>query len=175
MRPWFRASRNFSRSTPAVSPTSTWASGSDETACHISVLPRPPAACSWAAAYASSGCTWMDNLSLGKMNFTRMGKSRTIARREPRHSGGICRHASPSDFPAKGPVATLQSMPVSQASPRGSVRLIFSGKSGAREREPQSRGLKIGSIRNGSGFIQQASASELQKSASSIRMRLRPG
>src|SRR5580765_2886546 len=98
----------------------------------------------------------MDNLSLGKMNFTRRGKSRTEESLVPRQSARISRQAAPSDFPAKGPVATLQSRPVSQASPSGSVRFVFSGNNGASDLEPQMRGLKMGSMRNGSGLIGNA-------------------
>src|SRR6266852_9594563 len=93
----------------------------------------------------------MDSFSWGKMNFTRIGKSLQEVRRVPRHSAGISLHAVPSVFSLKGPVAILQSTPVSQASPSGSVRLDFSGKSGSSEREPQRRGLKIGAMRIGSG------------------------
>jgi hypothetical protein len=46
----------------------------------------------------------------------------------------------------------LQSRPVSHASPSGSARLFLSGYSGASERAPQIRGLKIGSMRVGSGL-----------------------
>src|SRR6202044_1369797 len=70
----------------------------------------------------------------------------------PFHSTGISRHASASFFPAYGPDAKTQSLPVSHASPSGSVRFDFSGKNGAREREPQGRGLKIGSKRAGQRF-----------------------
>src|SRR6476661_192063 len=98
----------------------------------------------------------MDNLSLGKMNFKRRGKSGTEESLAPRQSAGISRQASPSDFPANGPVATLQSTPVSQASPSGWARFVFSGKRGARESVPQMRGLKMGLMRNGSGLIGNA-------------------
>src|ERR1700686_490737 len=108
----------------------------------------------------------MDNLSLGNMNLTRIGKSAQEARRAPRQFTGISCHAAPSVLPAKGPVAILQSTPVSQASPKGSARWDFSGKSGASEREPQRRGLKIGSMRNGS---------ELMGRALTFRRRLRRG
>src|ERR1700688_2364545 len=82
------------------------------------------------------------------MNLTRIGKSAQEARREPRQFTGISCHAAPSVLPAKGPVAILQSTPVSQASPKGSARWDFSGKSGASEREPQRRGVKIGWTEN---------------------------
>src|ERR1700682_3405932 len=108
----------------------------------------------------------MDNLSVGKMNVTRIGKSAQEARCVPRQSTGISSHAAPSALPSKGPVAIRESTLVSQASPSGSTRLDFSGKSGAREREPQRRGLKIGSIRLGSGFINQAAASTRLKNRS---------
>src|SRR5260370_356743 len=72
----------------------------------------------------------MDSFSWGKMNFTRIGKSLREARRVPRHSAGISLHAMLSVFPLNGPVAILQSTPVSQASPSGSARLDFSGESG---------------------------------------------
>src|SRR5882724_2945351 len=94
----------------------------------------------------------MDNLSVGKINFTRRGKSFVEARLVPRHSTGISAQASPSVFPANGPDATLQSTPVSQASPIGSVRFDFSGKRGANDRAPQILGLKMGSMRVGVGF-----------------------
>jgi len=45
---------------------------------------------------------------------------------------------------------------VSQASPSGSVRFVFSGNNGASDLEPQMRGLKMGSMRNGSGLIGNA-------------------
>jgi hypothetical protein len=152
-----------------TSPTSTLATSSAETACHISVLPRPPAAFSWTEAYASYGWTWMDNLSVGKMNFTRSGKSSVEVRFTPRHSAPISAHAVPSVFPANGPLAIRQSTPVSQASPNGSVKLVFSGKSGAKERAPQRRGLKIGSMRNGSGLTVYAAASAREKKRSRRR------
>src|SRR5256885_12483678 len=44
-------------------------------------------------------------------------------------------HASPSVFPDKAPESILQSTPVSQASPSGSIKLLFSGKIGARDRK----------------------------------------
>src|SRR5437763_1044742 len=94
----------------------------------------------------------MESLSFGKMNLTRMGKSPGMLKRVPRHSGGISRQASPSVFPAKGPVATRQSMPVSQTSPMGSGKFVFSGKNGASERVPQMRSTNFGSMRKGSGF-----------------------
>src|SRR5437763_16899759 len=86
------------------------------------------------------------------MNLTRMGKSPGILKRVPRHSGGISRQASPSVFPAKGPVATRQSMPVSQTSPMGSGKFVFSGKNGASERVPQMRPTNFGPMRKGPGF-----------------------
>jgi len=70
----------------------------------------------------------------------------------PRHSAGISVQAAPSVFPVNGPEAMRQSTPVSQASPSGSVRLDFSGKSGASERAPQRRGLKMGTMRVGVGL-----------------------
>src|SRR5713101_4842020 len=88
----------------------------------------------------------MESLSCGKINFTRMGKSLQETSRVPRHSAGIALHASPNVFPWNGPEAILQLTPVSQASPSGSARLVFSGYMGARERDPQRRGLKIGSM-----------------------------
>src|SRR5579883_1068818 len=87
------------------------------------------------------------------MNLRRRGKSRAALRWPPRQSGGISCQASLRVFPAKWPVAMRQSSPVSQASPTGSGRLVFCGKSGARERTPQMRGEKIGSMRKGSGFM----------------------
>jgi len=94
----------------------------------------------------------MESLSVGKINFTRRGKSATEASCAPRQFAGISVQASPSVFPSYGPEAILQSTPVSHASPSGSVKLDFSGKSGANERAPQIRGLKMGSMRVGVGF-----------------------
>src|SRR6266481_2677239 len=94
----------------------------------------------------------MDNLSVGKINFTRRGKSFVEARLVPRHSAGISAQASPSVFPVNGPDAILQSTPVSHASPSGSLRFDFSGKRGANDRAPQILGLKMGSMRVGVGF-----------------------
>src|ERR1700738_2211887 len=111
----------------------------------------------------------MDNFSLGKMNLTRIGNSAQEPRCVPRQSTGISRHAAPTALPSKGPVAIRESTLVSQASPSGSAKFDFSGKSGAREREPQRRGLKIGSIRLGSGFINQAAASTRLKKRSRRR------
>src|SRR5580704_9614845 len=91
-------------------------------------------------------------MSVGKMNFTRSGNSSPSANCAPRHSEGIARHASRSVLPRNSEVATRQSSPVSQASPSGSARFDFSGKSGASDRAPQMRGLKIGSSRWGAGF-----------------------
>ncbi len=144
--------RNCSLPTPDLSPTKTVAPGSADTICHISVLPCPPAAFSWTDAYASSGCTWIESLSVGKINFTSNGKSGLEASLLPRHSADISRQASPSVFPANGPLEMRQSTPVSQASPSGSVRFVLSGNRGARDLAPQIRGLKMGSIRRGSGF-----------------------
>src|SRR5215467_1895811 len=93
----------------------------------------------------------MESLSFGKMNFRRSGKSLGSEKFPPRHSAGISRHASAKVLPANGPLATRQFTSVSQASPIGSSRFAFSGYSGASERDPQIRGLKVGSIRNGSG------------------------
>src|SRR5579863_4793136 len=98
----------------------------------------------------------MESLSFGKINFARSGNSFTALRADPRHSSDISCHVAPSVLPAYGPVAILHSRPVSQASPSGSARFVFSGKRGARDREPQMRGLKMGSIRNGSGFNEEA-------------------
>src|SRR6266403_4263700 len=86
------------------------------------------------------------------MNFTSSGKSMTAASCSPRHSTGISFQASPSFLPAKGPVAILHSVPVSHASPSGSLRFVFSGKRGANDRAPQILGLKMGSMRVGVGF-----------------------
>src|SRR5258705_10126419 len=94
----------------------------------------------------------MDNLSVGNMNFTRRGKSSVEGRFVPRHSTGISAQACPRVLPANGPDATLQSTPVSHASPNGSLRFDFSGKRGANDRAPQILGLKIGSMRVGVGF-----------------------
>ena len=94
----------------------------------------------------------MESLSCGKINFTRIGKSWQDVNRVPRHSADIALHPSPKVFPAKGPEAILQPTPVSQASPINSLRFAFSGKRGASERDPQGRGLKIGSMRIGSGL-----------------------
>src|SRR2546426_222557 len=44
------------------------------------------------------------------------------------------------------------SRPVNHASPSGSERFVFSGKSGSRERDPQIRGAKMGSRRVGSSL-----------------------
>src|SRR6266481_8127526 len=108
----------------------------------------------------------MESLSFGKMNLTRIGKSPGSVKRVPRHSGDISRHASPKVLPAKGPEATLQSTPVSQASPIGSARFDFSGYSGASERAPQMRGTNLGSMRNGSGFTNYDAASARVKTRS---------
>src|SRR6201998_649035 len=89
----------------------------------------------------------MDSLSRGNRNFRSSGNSLYRPERVPRHSAGISRQAAPSDFPANGLVATFESNAVSQASPSGSLRFVLSGKSGARDRAPQGRGLKIGSMR----------------------------
>src|SRR5882724_7280867 len=86
------------------------------------------------------------------MNLTRRGNSATAASWLPRHSTGISAQVSPSVFPANGPDAILQSTPVSHASPSGSLRFDFSGKTGASERAPQILGLKMGSMRVGVGF-----------------------
>src|SRR6266852_3721358 len=103
------------------------------------------------------------------MNLTRIGKSGMAVSLVPRHSGGISPHAAPKVFPAKGPVAILQSTPVSQASPSGSVRFDFSGKSGANERAPQRRGLKMGSMRVGVGLTVYDAASAREKKRSRRR------
>ena len=75
--------------------------------------------------------------------------------RHPFQVRGISRQLSPKDFPSYGPFATRELSAVSQASPIGSSKLICSGNNGARERVPQGRGLKYGSIRvsAGSGTI----------------------
>src|SRR5690242_2646408 len=106
----------------------------------------------------------MESLSFGNMNFTRRGKSGTDSSRLPRHSIDILCHAAPSVSPTYGPVAILQSSPVSQTSPSGSVRFVFSGKRGARERAPQMRGLNTGSMRVGSGFTLLAEPAHSGKS-----------
>src|ERR1700694_3391182 len=105
----------------------------------------------------------MESFSVGKRNFTRRGKSATEARLVPRQSAGIPRQAAPSARPAKGPLAKRQSTLVSQASPSGSARSVLAGKRGASERAPQGRGLKTGSIREGSGFTDQEAASAREK------------
>src|ERR1700730_19426912 len=94
----------------------------------------------------------MESLSVGKMNFNRTGNSAAEGVSLPRHSSGISAQASPSVFPAYGPVASLQSTLVSHASPSGSTKFEFSGNSGAKERAPQMRGLKTGAMRVGEGF-----------------------
>src|SRR6267143_3262849 len=86
------------------------------------------------------------------MNLTRRGNSATAASWLPRHSTGISAQASPSVFPANGPVAILQSTPVSHASPSGSLKFDFSGRRGANECAPQILGLNMGSMRVGVGF-----------------------
>src|ERR1700687_5664273 len=103
------------------------------------------------------------------MNFTRSGKSVHEASRVPRHSPGISRQASPRVFPSNGGETIRQSNPVSHASPKGSTKLDFSGYSGAREGAHQSRGLKIGSMRIGAGFTNQAAASAREKNRSKRR------
>src|SRR5438128_4413869 len=95
----------------------------------------------------------MESLSVGKINFASKGKSPGWANIVPRHSAGISRQASAREIPEKEPVTILQLTSLSQASPMGSLRFDFSGNSGASEREPQIRALKVGSIRNGSGFM----------------------
>src|SRR5260370_33373268 len=111
----------------------------------------------------------MERLSFGKMNLIRRGKLPGSAKRVPRHSGGISRHASPKVLPAKEPEATLQSTPVSQTSPIGSRKSDFSGKRGASERAPQMRGTNLGSMRNGSGFTNYDAASAREKKRSRRR------
>src|SRR5882724_7359617 len=95
----------------------------------------------------------MESLSVGKINFASRGKSPGRANIVPRHSAGISRQASAREIPEKEPVTIRQLTSLSQASPMGSLRLDFFGNSGASEREPQIRGLKVGSIRKGSGFM----------------------
>src|SRR6266850_1387509 len=89
---------------------------------------------------------------MGKMNLTSRGKSGTAASCLPRQFEGISAQASRNVFPVNGPDATVQSTPVSHASPSGSVRFDFSGKRGANDRAPQILGLKMGSMRVGVGF-----------------------
>src|SRR6267378_5134515 len=107
----------------------------------------------------------MESLSFGKINLTRIGKQPGSVKRMPRHSGGISRHASPKVLPAKGPEATLQSVPVSQASPIGSGRFNFSGYNGVSERAPQMRGTKVGAMRKGSGVSGQPLTFQVAASA----------
>ena len=147
------ARAKLSRVTFGFKPTSTSAPARARIAYHISVFPRPPAAISCAAAYSSSGCTCTESFSSGKMNFTNRGKSRPVSARVPAHSGGISRQATRNSRPAKGPFANRHSPPVIQASPSGSPRPDFSGKKGARERDPHGRGLKTGSRRAGQTII----------------------
>src|ERR1700730_936801 len=110
----------------------------------------------------------MDNLSSGKMNFTSTGNSAVAASQVPRQSGGMRCQASPSVNPAKGPLWRRDSLAVSHASPRVSARFVLSGKYGASERVPQMRGLKIGSIRDGTGSnTDQEAASAREKNFSS--------
>ena len=100
--------------------------------------------------FTGVGIVGMDldgKLFFGKRNFTSSGKSLKLPVRVPRHSGGMHRQLSPSDLPVRGPVATRESRAVSQASPIGSGKFVFSGKIGASDRVPHGRGLKIGSIR----------------------------
>ena len=111
----------------------------------------------------------MDNLSVGKINFTRRGKSFVEARFVPRHSMGISAQAAPSVFPENGPEVMRQSTPVSHASPSGAVKLDFSGKRGANERAPQMRGLKMGSMRVGVGLTVYDAASAREKKRSRRR------
>src|SRR5579871_2573039 len=66
---------------------------------------------------------------------------------------GISRQASFREMPENEPVAMRQLTSKSHASPMGSARFALSGKRGARVREPQRRGLNVGSIRKGSGFM----------------------
>src|SRR6202008_4479272 len=101
--------------------------------------------------------------SVGKINFTRRGKSIAEARLVPRHSAVISVQAEPSVFPANGPEAIRQSTPVSQASPSDSSKFDFSGKSGTSERAPQRRGLKMGSMRVGVGLTAYEAASAREK------------
>src|SRR6202041_3351177 len=94
--------------------------------------------------------TCTESFSCEKINFTRRGNAALrLLICVPVHSAGISGHASLSFFPANGPEAKRHWSPVSQASPSGSARLVFSGKSGASVRAPQGRGLKIGSSRAG--------------------------
>src|SRR5258707_12451081 len=94
----------------------------------------------------------MESLSVGKINFTRSGKSFIAAQREPRHSSESWGQTSPNVFVAYRPLATMQRTSVSHASPIFSARFVLSGKIGASERVPQIRGLKVGTIRKGAGF-----------------------
>src|ERR1700676_802967 len=88
----------------------------------------------------------MESLSCGKMNLISTGKSGHFFNCVPRHSAGMARQLSFRVRLAYGPLTTLQSKPVSQASPSGSDKFVFSGNRGASERAPHGRGLKIGSI-----------------------------
>src|SRR5215470_16355036 len=104
----------------------------------------------------------MESLSVGKMNFASRGKSPGVENFVPRHSAGISRQASFKGIPEKEPLEMRQLTSESHASPMGSVRLGLSGKRGVREREPQRRGLNVGSMRNGSGFMNAASGNHCQ-------------
>src|ERR1700682_2091981 len=86
------------------------------------------------------------------MNFTRIGKLSVKASCVPFHSTDIARHAVSRVCPSNSPETILQCVPVSHASPSGSATFDFSGNNGANECAPQMRGLKIGSMRSGSGL-----------------------
>src|SRR5258708_14476336 len=108
----------------------------------------------------------MDNLSVGKMNFTRSGKSFVAARLVPRQSAGISSQAAPSVLPANGPLAMRQSRPVNQASPTGDFSSGTSGKRGASELATQMRGTNLASIRNGYAPTLYAAASSREEKRS---------
>ena len=133
--------------TPGLSPSATVAPGVASRTYQHSVLPRGwPMACAW----ASSGWTWTESLSLGKRSLTRRGNSGTAdgLRISPANSAT----AEARVRPASGPVSMRQAGPVSQASPT-SWSVPVSAYQGRRLGRPQTRSLKNGERRKGASGV----------------------
>ena len=127
--------------TPGFSPTSTFAPGRARNAYHISVLPRPPAACLVPRGIVVVRMHLHGEFVFGENEFHEQGKDRRRARprfRPIRH--GICGHASPSFCPANGPFANRQSLPVIHASPTGSASWIAQGRTAQATANPTGAG-----------------------------------
>ncbi len=130
---------------PGLTPAATSAPGSAASAYQHSVLPR-----GWPyfRAILSSGCTCTLSFSLAKITLISSGESGRWRIRAEQRQYGHFREERAELLARVGPVAIRQSSPVSHTSPMGSPSATRSYH-GRRSRNPQTRAVNLGSMRNG--------------------------